>query len=792
MKKLDFEGLSQTLLYQVRSMLPEWLPGGRVMGNEYVCGDIMGGPGNSMKVNITSGRWADFSTDQKGGDLISLYAAIHNLGNGDAFKKLNDMYGLAPTQVASQARKTPATSTTAKVELVPPPPGAALPSFKRKPDTIYKYKGKQGELLFLIARYDNADKKIFTPWSYTAKGQWVKKAWPSPRPLYNLDRIIARPEKPILICEGEKAANAAHAFCGVTYNVTTWPNGSKAWDKVDWSSIYGKKNVLIWPDADTPGRECAQKIAQLLKPHVGVIKVIDTIGFNGGKDAADFAFNNMSQFVSWAKPLAQVFEMQKMSLNGVSEEQNLPAMLPPEPPPFEDGDPGPESPPIQHVTNNTLVVGDNAEIPDKPKQAQIVLWESMGLQCNNKTFYPRNNAANVSLVLQRDKFLKGRLWYDEFHRNIYTTIDWDSNEPCSPRVWDEGDEAVLLQYIQIDIGIHNIDPAKIKSAIKTIPKKYVKNEPKDWMNSLVWDGTNRIDQFAAKYLGCDGDELYLSDLSKNFWISMVARIFKPGCKVDNMLILEGVQGLRKSTALSVIGGKWFAENPAGIGTKDFYLGLEGKLIVEIAELAGFSKADSNKIKQAISSPTDRFRAPYEPKAYDHPRQCVFAGTTNESQYLKDPTGARRFWPVYCHKIDIESLKEDRDQLFAEAVEAFKRGEMWYEEPNNAAEHQESRREHDPWEDLIIEYINKAEQKFTDFYRTIDIAQHAIGFEPDRLKKVDSNRIAACLRALNFSAGKKRVTQLPGVQSGWYIPGADSKQANSKSQNKVLKNYAPQN
>ena len=128
---------------------------------------------------------------------------------------------------------------------------------------------------------------------------------------------------------------------------------------------------------------------------------------------------------------------------------------------------------------------------------------------------------------------------------------------------------------------------------------------------------------------------------------MKAREFSTGCQVDNMVVLEGVQGIGKSRALRALGGKWYSSASESVMYKDFYLILTGSLIMEIAELDSFKKAEVTRIKQVISSPHDYYRVPYGRDAQVYPRMCVFVGTTNEREYLKDTTGARRFWPIKC-------------------------------------------------------------------------------------------------------------------------------------------------
>jgi putative DNA primase/helicase len=225
-----------------------------------------------------------------------------------------------------------------------------------------------------------------------------------------------------------------------------------------------------------------------------------------------------------------------------------------------------------------------------------------------------------------------------------------------------------------------------------------------YLQSLTWDQTPRMETWLTDYLGTT-DTPYARAVGRKFLIGAAARALNAGVKMDTMLVLEGDQGIGKSTALRYLfGDRFFIDHLPDFHSKDSFMQLQGAWCVEVAELSALSKADVKDVKQFLSRLVDKFRPPYGSATIQVGRRCVFAGTVNpeeESGYLRDPTGARRFWPVSCGEIDLPALLEWKHQLWAEAVAAYKSGEPWYltdaEEIGAAKAEQEARREIDPWE-----------------------------------------------------------------------------------------------
>lgn len=312
---------------------------------------------------------------------------------------------------------------------------------------------------------------------------------------------------------------------------------------------------------------------------------------------------------------------------------------------------------------------------------------------------PIANLSNAFHIISQHPELSGKIWYDEFYQKIFTL--WNSDVS---REWTDTDDLKLTNMLQRTMSLFRISPETVSQAVRLYANENTRNEPREWMNGLVWDGTDRIAKFFEDYFGAAANA-YTDSASHNFWVSMAARIYQPGCQMDNMVVLEGAQGIGKSNALRAIAGRWYAEASESVQSKDFFMILPGKMLIEIAELDSFSRAEVTSIKQVISCPVDRYRAPYARATKDYPRMSVFVGSTNEKEYLKDNTGARRFWPVECFEVKYQSIAPVRDQLFAEAVVRFKEGAKWWEMPKEITEEvQESRRQEDSWEEKIAEYL----------------------------------------------------------------------------------------
>lgn len=293
----------------------------------------------------------------------------------------------------------------------------------------------------------------------------------------------------------------------------------------------------------------------------------------------------------------------------------------------------------------------------------------------------------------------------------------------------------------------------------------------EYLNGLKWDGVSRVGNWLSAYLGAERTT-YTDAIGQMSLIAMVARAYEPGCQADYMLVLEGEQGIFKSSLCrALVGDKWFAQDlPKDLNSKDTMQFLRGKWLIEAGEMYFATKADSALLKAFITRRVEKYRPPFERRDVSEPRRCLFIGTTNKAQYLRDETGARRFWPVKCRYAAIDRLKADRDQLFAEAVQLYRSGAQWWPdhdfETKHIAPEQKARQESDAWEDEIAKWL-----VFRADVTVMEVASGALNLLKRDIGRVEQNRIMAILEGLSWVRGKPVHGRRPWVRAQVIQPSA---------------------
>lgn len=365
-------------------------------------------------------------------------------------------------------------------------------------------------------------------------------------------------------------------------------------------------------------------------------------------------------------------------------------------------------------------------------------------------------AANVELALRNDTELAGLVAFDEFNQCVVFrrpppwadrfTAAKQTEEGC---VWTDLDDTRLGLHLGSSYRLHDVKPEKVKAALEVVARDHAVHPVREYLLSLRWDGTKRVESWLTIYFGVRSSE-YTSKVGTWWLISAVARILNPGCKVDHTLVLEGDQGLAKSSALAALAGEWFSDGDLGdLRSKEAAMLLQGIWIQELAEGEIFGRATTRALKAFTTKTFDNIVPKFSNRRTKLQRQCVFALTTNdEDDYLVDRTGNRRYWPVRCTAIDLDLLKADRDQLWAEAVALFQAGTKWW--PVTAAEkslckvEQSDREAQDTWDDLIRQGVREQDRVTIAF-----VLGSILSISPKDQKRTEQLRASASLKSIGW-------------------------------------------
>lgn len=410
---------------------------------------------------------------------------------------------------------------------------------------------------------------------------------------------------------------------------------------------------------------------------------------------------------------------------------------------------------------------------------------------------------NMLKILVHDQALSGRIAFDRFASRYVTKGALPWNVTPGTRLWTDADDAGLRWYLENKYEVTGRD--KVQDAMVMCAEQNGFNEVLDYLNSLKWDGIERLDMLFIDYLGAE-DNIYTRAVARKSITAAVARAFEPGCKYDTMPILIGRQGAGKSTLIRTLGKKWYADGLSTFEGKEAAENIQGKWIIEAGEMAGYTKAEENASKQFLSRQVDVFRQAYGRRTQEYPRRCVFFGSSNQYEFLKDITGNRRFWPV-----DIEAQKPTKnvyvnlpgevDQIWAEAVVRYKNGEPLIIEDNEdvlrlAETARETHMESNSKTGIINEFVlQKVPKNWNTMSRTArrtfltmgshtpdedleyrdricaaEVWYECFGIDPSRMKKVDTREINQILMDSPYTEGKAKLMRFGeyGVQRGFNI------------------------
>ena len=412
--------------------------------------------------------------------------------------------------------------------------------------------------------------------------------------------------------------------------------------------------------------------------------------------------------------------------------------------------------------------------------------------------------ANVAIVIRNAAEFRGTVWLDDFTGQVYLRNPLPGEDPASfhERAWSDVDELTVTEWIQDRYDI-SVQKNVVFDGVLRVANEHHFHQVLEYLHGPLckWDGTVRLPGFLKNYWGAhDAPDEYLAAIGTRGFLQAVARVHRPGIKADCIWLIDGEQGKRKSTALRMIGDPidrgWFADELGGeLGTKDGSIGLRGKWWIEFSELSSLRRSETERTKGYLSRATDHYRQPYDRHSSDIPRQNTFAGTTNDDEVLKDPTGNRRYWPFKSGEIDTQKIWQDRHQLWAEATHRYNAGEKWHIDESELIETAEGEqakyREADVWENVIAEHLEKKMTQLGLDIATAHTRSFTIETRKDYIEKTnvgvttasiltgvlnkeigdvtnpDQQRVGKTLRALGWRREQLRKGELRGFMQ--YLP-----------------------
>ncbi|MFM1991324.1 MAG: hypothetical protein RJA99_4281 [Pseudomonadota bacterium] len=761
-RDVDFAAIARDLLGRADQLVPQWLPAGKREGHEWKVGNLRGDSGRSLSINLVTGQWGDFAAGEVGGDLLALYAAMHGCRMIDAARQLgfvrdDDRGSAAPPPAISHTRPEPAKPKSEWVPIVPVP--EAAPDYRRAlshryrnelPTASWEYRSIDGALLNVICRYaTSAGGKEIRPlsWCQNAAGElkWHGVHLPEPRPLYGLPRLAGDAAPCVILVEGEKCADALHELLAGARPVLTWPGGANGTKKADFSPLAGRK-VILWPDHDRKADKAGALMPAHAQPGIKAMEAIAEQLLELGCEVTILDLEPLGERADgWdvADAIAEGWTRERVVEYLAAHQRAPKASAPTRAARAGEGGGG------------EVVAAGCAGPPGLPdSDLYPLVWRGRDLvPCT----------ANVHSLLMRAPAWRGVIAFDEFAQRIVKlqAPPYGGEERIGE--WESTDDTRTAMWLAVAQGF-TPSSALVAETVEVIARENAFHPVRTYLEGLTWDGTTRIDDWLSDFLGVVGTD-YTRLVARFFLIGMVKRVMEPGCKFDYCLVLEGQQGIYKSSALRVLGGGWFKDTDLDLQQKDAMTALQGAWLYEIAELDSLSRAESSKQKSFLSRQVDEFRPVYGRREIRLPRQVVFAGTTNQWEWLRDPTGGRRFWPIEVTEVNLMGLAAVRDQLFAEASVEYRKGSPCYPDRDQQRTlfdpQQLARQQSEGYVDALHDWVYSRTADFS----LAEAAADGLKIDYSKLTRDVQTRVGNALKAL----GCTRVERRNGMVRFWYRP-----------------------
>jgi predicted P-loop ATPase len=690
-----------------------------------------------------------------GGDVIAFVRRIEDC----SFQRALDIIGGKPDKDNSRPRIAYPRQVPAQPERIcfAPPVEDLEPKDMTLPPSeghswalkqVWTYYGTGREVLFYVARYEwwNAEGdlvKSYRAWTY-AKDGWKRLQWQTPRPLYNLHNLTQQPDAVVCLFEGEKAADAGGQIGGSRWVAASWPAGAGGVAYADFSPLQGRR-VFLCPDPDKAGRQARDELLLRLRGVASEVWLIDTDDMPEGWDIADAVEDDGwdgARLDHWLnEPIAGVARLHKHDYGDepvraglIAPDATVPGMLALVPS---------RAPPRKQTRTSPKV--KNWDLADWREKLILSTNKKDGKQT------PLRCPENATVPLEYAEEWKGLLAWDELRQCITTArpTPWGDQ----PLEWaDHHDTELACWYDRAGLHFAGL----ISEAVDVVAHRNSFHPVRDYLTSLKWDGVKRIDDWLLNYCGTARTEFTVF-VGKAWLISAVARAIHPGAQVKTCLILFGKQDSGKSEAFRILGGPWYAVQHGSM-TGDSTRAIEQcskAWIIEMAELATVRRAEALEgIKSFLSTNDDTYRPAYARRVQTIPRCCVFCGTSNPDEVFSDVTGNVRFWPVpVCEQIDLEALRRDRDQLWAEAVVRYRAGANWWTEDDKlrelAAQATEAYMVRDEWTNVIGDWLRDPDQRQKKNFQTSEILSGALKIEVGKYGRMEQLRVGNSMRKLGF-------------------------------------------
>jgi hypothetical protein len=555
-----------------------------------------------------------------------------------------------------------------------------------------------------VARYEPAsERKQIVPWTWDGE-RWGMGQWPSPRPLYGLQELAERPGAAVLVVEGEKAADAARRFAGL-YAVVTWPAGAMAADKADWTPLTGRK-VLLWPDADEPGKKAMQRVAQIIHERASEVKVLDVADQPDGWDAADAEFTGWADCKAWMTSRVSVWAPSA----SVPVVQRAAEVI--------DADTG-------------EITDISAPLPDEYRGRALSTIENLAEICRRLGVTVRYNVISKEeeIMIPDEAFSLD----NRGNASIAWLMSW-------------------CERLRMPTG-------KVGDYITYMADRNLHNPVANWIQSKPWDGQSRL-QDLYDTVASHGDKALKNTIMRRWLISAVAAAFNPnGVSAHGVLVFQGAQYMGKTA--------WFKRLvPKDLGVvqdgmmlrpddRDSVKQVVSHWLVELGELdATFRKSDIAQLKAFLTRDKDILRRAYARKESEFARRTVFFASVNPREFLHDQTGNRRFWVIECKSIEYDH-GIDMQQLWAEVLTLYQTGEPWTlqgEEHESLEEHNKTYEVIDPIEDLISSGLRWSEPAAAWRWRSATQLLSELG--RDTCTQGEATRAAHLIRQRNGNMSRK--------------------------------------